>query len=124
MNVSDSTADTSRWWSAHRLRYNIGLIGGGFLAFLLYVTFAWAFADRFNQLEVTAFTMAFQALGFALVVGLANICYFLGPLVERLAKPHDVVKFRRRTFGLGFWFSVILPFSLPAAVLYAAVAHA
>jgi hypothetical protein len=68
--------------------------------------------------------MAFQALGFAVVVGLANICYFLGPLAERLAKPDDVAMFRRRTFSLGFWFSVLLPFSLPAAVLYAAVAHA
>ena len=124
MNVSDSFADTSRWWSAHRFRYNIGLILGGFFAFLLYVTFAWTFADRFNQLEVTAFTIAFQALGFAVVVVLANICYFLGPLLERLSKPHDVVKFRLRTFSLGFWFSVLLPFSLPAAVLYAAVVHA
>jgi len=124
VKVNDSIADTSRWWSAHRLRYNVGLFLGGFVAFLLYVTIAWTFADRFNQLEVTAFTIAFQALAFAIVVVIANVCYFLGPLAERLLKPTDVVKFRLRTFNLGFWFSALLPFALPAAVLYAAVGSA
>ena len=124
MKVSDSTPDTSRWWSAHRLRYNVGLLLAGFLAFLLYVTFAWTFADRLNQLEVTAFTIAFQALGFVVAVVIANVCYFLGPVSERLLKPYNVAKFRLTTFGLGFWFSVLLPFSLPAAVLYAAVGSA
>jgi hypothetical protein len=124
VKVSDSISDTFRWWSAHRLRYNVGLLLGGLVAFLLYVTFAWTFAHRFNQLEITAFTIAFQALAFAVVVVIANVCYFLGPLVERIVKPSDVVKFRLRTFNLGFWFSVLLPFSLPAAVLYGAAGSA
>jgi hypothetical protein len=124
VKVSDSIPDTSLWWSAHRLRYNVGLTIGGFVAFLLYVTLAWTFADRLNQVEVTGFTIAVQALAFGVVLLIANVCYFVGPLVERLLKPNDVVKFRLTTFNLGFWFSALLPLSLPAAVLYAVVGSA
>jgi len=124
VTVLDSTWNTWRWWAAHRLRYNVGLVSGGVIAFALYVAFAWTFAERFNQLEVTAFTIAFQALGYAVVIAIANVCYFLGPISERLLRPKDVAGFRRRTYLFGFWFSALLPLLLPGEVLYAAMVRA
>jgi hypothetical protein len=124
MTVLDSTWNTWRWWAAHRLRYNVGLVLGGIAAFVLYLTFAWAFAERLNQLEVTAFTIAFQALGYAIAIAIANVFYFLGPISERLLRPKDIASFRRRAYFLGFWLSALLPLLFPGAVLYAALVRA
>jgi len=106
------------------MQYNIALVLAGLGAFIAYAAIAWSFQDHFNQLEITAFTILFQAVGYAVAMAAANVCYFLGPLAERLVRPANVTAFRKITYRLGLWFSVLLPFLLPALLLYDVMAGA
>jgi hypothetical protein len=67
--------------------------------------------------EITLFTTAFQAIGYLFMMAVANVCYLAGPLSESLVKPTNLDRYRSITYWLGFWFSVLLPFSIPALVL-------
>jgi hypothetical protein len=55
---------------------------------------------------------------YAAAMVVANVCCGLGATVERVIKPNDASAFRRTAFMLGFAFSVALPFTVPAAVLW------
>jgi hypothetical protein len=74
------TSEARTWWEHRRLRYNIGLVIGGVLAFVGYV----AVVDRgistgaMPCAEITLFTTAFQGIGFLFAVAAANICYLAG----------------------------------------------
>jgi hypothetical protein len=104
------------WWGARRLRYNIGLIVAGLSAFAMYV---WAFEVHCRTVpdaEITLFTTAFQAVGYAIAIGLANLCYQLGPTVERIVPAQRVDSYRRAAYSAGLVFSMAAPFSIPAIV--------
>ena len=58
-----------------------------------------------------------QGVAYLLMMVLANLCYFLGPLTEWLFRPEDPERYRRTVYKLGFWFSVALPFSVPLLVV-------
>jgi hypothetical protein len=113
------------WWEQHRLRYNIGLVVAGLLAFVCYV----GVVDRgissgaMPGAEITLFTTAFQAVGYLFMMAVANVFYFAGPLSESLVKPTNIDRYRRVTYRLGFWFSVLLPFSIPALVARSYLLH-
>ncbi len=62
--------------------------------------------------EIMLFTTAFQAMGYLFMMAMANVCYFAGPLSESLVKPTNLDRYRRVTYQFGFWFSVLLPFSI------------
>ena len=66
-----------------------------------------------SEIKVTAFTTLFQGLGYLFMMGVANVLYCLGPLSERVVKPAHVAAYRQICYRLGFWFSVLLPFSIP-----------
>jgi hypothetical protein len=119
--VERSAESAGQWWGARRRRYNVALLLAGLGAFILYVALAWSFEDRLNQLEVTAFTVAFQAIGYVMVMVVANVCYFLGPLSERVVNPADLISYRTRAYNLGLCFSVALPFVVPAVLAYVIV---
>ncbi|MBT9583044.1 hypothetical protein IV102_06835 [bacterium] len=65
-------------------------------------------------METPLFTILFQGIVFLVAMGLANVCYFLGPLLEFLCKPEDLHSFRGTCYFLGTAFSVSLPFCIPA----------
>ena len=67
--------------------------------------------------EITLFTMLFQGIGYLMAMGLANICYFLGPLGELLFGLRRRARYRRVCYALGFWFSVGLPFLIPLMIV-------
>jgi hypothetical protein len=48
--------------------------------------------------EITVFTMAFQAVGYAVAMALANLLYGLGPLSEKLVRPSNPSIWRRAAF--------------------------
>ena len=56
----------------------------------------------------------FQGVGYLFMIGVANVCYFIGPLSERVVKYSRAERYRLVCYRLGFWFSVLLPFSIPA----------
>ena len=73
-----------QWWEQRRLNYNVGLIVSGVLAFVCYVFVV----DRGISTgatpgaEITLFTTAFQAFGYLVMMGVANVCYFAGYFIE------------------------------------------
>jgi len=101
------------WWESRRLRYNCGLVAAGVLAFAAYcvVCLMWL-----RDPGITLFTTLIQGFAYLVMMGVANICYFIGRLLERFVKPGAVARYRRAAWLLGFWFSVLLPFAVPAAL--------
>jgi hypothetical protein len=109
MTDSLTSAD---WWSARRLHYNVGLLVAGALAFLAYVVVGFTILSAYAEFAITLFTL-FQGAGCLFMIGVANVCYSIGPLSERIIRPSDPERYRQICFRLGFWFSMILPFSIP-----------
>lgn len=111
--------DARTWWGERRLLYNVGLFIAGLLGFVAYALAI----DRCIALrapgdwEISGFTTIFQAFGYMIMIGVANLCYYLGPLSERIVHPKNLDRFRKVTFRLGFWFSILLPFT-PSVLLF------
>ncbi len=121
--MTDTAQSPFAWWSARRLRYNVGLVVAGILAFIAYLAVGFTLLPPDADFEVTIFTTLFQGVGYLFMIGIANVFYLLGPLSERIVHPRDPERYRRICFRLGFWFSVLLPFSIPALVATLAVFH-
>ncbi len=121
--MTDSDTSPFAWWSSRRLRYNIALVVAGILAFIAYVTVGSMMLPSEADFEVTIFNALVQGIGYLFMIGLANVFYFLGPLSERMVRPSDLERYRRICFRLGFWFSVLLPFSIPVLLAVVALFH-
>jgi len=121
--VSDTVTCPAGWWSARRIPYNIGLVVAGILAFVAHVDIGFTMLPPEADSEVTIFTTLLQGVGYLFMIGVANVFYFLGPLSERIVRPHHPERYRRICFRLGFWFSVLLPLSAPALLVALAVFH-
>ncbi|HEV7330507.1 MAG TPA: hypothetical protein VGN63_05655 [Flavisolibacter sp.] len=107
-----------QWWASRRIKYNKCLVVAGLLAFLLYAVIgSLLIAPQVADFEITLFTTIFQGLGYVCMMGVANIFYGLGPLVDRLYNRDNDEGFRQRLFNLGYWFSFALPFSIPLLVV-------
>jgi hypothetical protein len=106
-----------RWWAAHRKPYNFALIAAGCGAFWSVLLVLWVCENRLGDVEVTIFMMGFQGIVFLVAMAVANVCYNLGPLGERIVRPSDVDRFRTRVYALGLWFSVALPFLVPVLLI-------
>jgi hypothetical protein len=117
MNSQNSLATSPfEWWGARRLRYNIALVVAGISAFIAYALVCWILLPEDTGVAITPFTLLFQGAGYLFMMGVANVCYFAGPLSERMVRPADPEQYRRICYCLGFWFSVLLPFGIPAVL--------
>jgi hypothetical protein len=107
------------WWGSRRLRYNVGLLIAGPLGFGLYAVAVSRCVDLRapGDWEITVLTTLFQGFAYLMMIGAANLCYYLGPFSERLVRPANVAGYRKIVFWLGFWFSVLLPFA-PSVFLF------
>lgn len=99
------------WWSVRRRRYNIALFIAAPISVVSLMLVWGLFEDRLPCLEINGVAVVFGAILFLVGVGLANVCYFLGPLSERLVRPRNAVAFRRWIYGIGVAFSLLLIFS-------------
>lgn len=112
-----TSSQIKEWWCEKRLLYNFGLVTSGTLAFILYVVVGVNFIMPYdNDFEITLFTLFFQGFGYLMMMGLANLCYNMGVYLD-LNNPENSEKFRKDLFKLGFWFSFLLPFSIPIMLL-------
>ena len=74
MDTAITSQSARAWWEQRRLRYNIALVVAGVLAFAAYV----GVVDRgiskgtMPGAEITLFTIAFQAFGYLLMMGIAK----------------------------------------------------
>jgi len=94
-----------------------------FLAFVAYVTVCVTLLPKDADVEITIFTTLFQGIGYLFMIGVANVCYFIGPLSERFVRPAEPERYRHICYRLGFWFSVLLPFTIPALLAFLALFH-
>ena len=110
--------DNRKWWFEKRILYNLYLIVSGIIAFLLYVILSvFLIMPYDNDFEITLFTMVFQAIGYLLMMCIANVFYTLGWLVDEKFNYEKSQKFREKLFSVGLWFSVSLPFLIPIFVV-------
>ena len=121
--MTEAIISAKDWWGARRLRYNVGLVVAGILAFVAYAVVGSTLLSSDVDFEITPFTIFFQGIGYLLMIGVANVCYFLGPFSERVIRPSEPERYRVLCYRLGFWFSVLLPFSIPALVAALALFH-
>lgn len=108
-----------RWWESRRLRYNLGLAAAGWIAWGLFALEVVLIQPRVGgePFTVTLSLTLAQGLAFLIIMAVANVCFLIGPVSETVLRPDDRDAYRRRMFGLGFWFSVALPFVFPALML-------
>jgi hypothetical protein len=107
----------SAWWEERRSSYNRALVIAGILAYITYVIVCETLLPSTADYEITVFTTLFHGIGYLLMMGVANVCFFLGPVSEKYFRPTDISSYRRLCYRLGFWFSVCLPFSIPMLLM-------
>jgi hypothetical protein len=105
-----TTEDRRAWWSVQRGPYNVAL-AVAFPISVISLFVVWAlFEERLPCFEINGAGLFFGIILFGFGMGLANICYLLGPLSERLIRPRYPTLFRRWVFGIGLAFSLLLVF--------------
>ena len=109
MSTEVITVSSRQWWWSKRCKYNKGLIVSGFIAFLLYCILGPIFIEPHEEFEETILEMAFQGVLYLFMMGLANLCYTSGSLVDVALNKNNSQKFRERLFAIGYWFSFSLP---------------
>jgi RNAse (barnase) inhibitor barstar len=105
------------WWEKRRGKYNAGLIIAGLLAFFSYAILGSFLLPPKHDFEITLFTTIFQGFGYLIMIGVANIFYYLGNVVDTNVNKDNKDEFRQRLYNLGFWFSCGLPFIIPVVII-------
>jgi hypothetical protein len=106
------------WWRQRRWSYNKGLVIAGISAFILYVILASCLiAPHDTDFEITLFTTLFQGIGYLFMMGVANVLYNLGYLVDSRFNTGNNESFRLRLYKMGYWFSFSLPFLIPLLIV-------
>ncbi len=106
----------SDWWEGRRLKYNLGLIIAGVLAFIAYSSIGSSLFSG-DDFEVTFFTTLFQGFGYIFMMGAANVFYYLGEFADKKYNAKNDELFRKRLYNFGFWFSFGLPFLIPILLI-------
>jgi hypothetical protein len=119
MTVELGTSDSCwQWWQSRRLRYNLSLAAAGMVAYGLALALPTALRQpAWPSLQGGVAMTLYLGVGYLILMGVANVCYLVGPGLEALLRPADPGSFRRSAFALGFWGSVALPFAFPAMIL-------
>jgi TctA family transporter len=112
---------TFAWWQSQRFRYNLILLVAAPVSVVCLFLVWLLFESRLPCLEITGFSLMFGAFLFVIGLGVANLCYFLGPVSERIFRPRSPATFRVWLFALGTLFSVLLIFLPVIGNLIAAV---
>ncbi len=113
----------NKWWEKRRGKYNKGLVVSGIIAFIMYAVLGsiliapHVMAGGEDDFEITIFTIAFQGIGYLVMIGIANLFYNLGPFVDKCLNKSGSERFRLRLFNLGYWFSCLLPFLVPLLIV-------
>jgi hypothetical protein len=110
-------SNPKQWWWSKRRKYNKGLLISGFIAFMLYCILGELVIAPHEEFEETIFEMAFQGFFYLLMIGVANLFYSLGWLIDISFNKSNSQLFRNRLFGIGYWFSFFLPIILILSVM-------
>jgi hypothetical protein len=112
------SGDAWDWWQARRLRYNLTLAAAGWLAYGSALGLGLAFhKPMWKSWQGGVGMTLFLGTGFLVLMGVANVCFLLGPAVEGWVRPADVERYRRTAWAMGLMGSAALPFVFPLANL-------
>lgn len=104
-----------KWWGRRRLAYNAVLIAAGFISAVLLMA---VLALGCHECEMPDMAIFTGPAVFFLFVLLANLFYFLGPLIELALRPRDPTAYRNLAFWAGTIFSVALLFAPVVALFF------
>lgn len=107
--IQNQTSKT--WWSNKRFQYNNWLIFSGFVAYIILFILE-------GHKNFTLFALIFQVIASCFFIGIANLFYSLGHVVDKQFNKKDSLIFRSKIFNLGFSFSILLPFILPLLLIF------
>ena len=113
---SAADIDSPRWWSAKRIQFNIVMIFAALLAEALYLFVFAVFPEELAEIDLTLFTVFFQGVLFLFALALANLCFSLGPLVERRLAGENAA-LRKCLYVAGTAFSLLLISLQPIPVM-------
>ncbi len=112
------SGDSWSWWQARRLRYNLILAAGGWAGYALAVGLNYAFGHPVWKSWQGGLGMTlFLGTVYLVVMGVANVCYLLGPAVEAWVRPADIDRYRRTAYAMGCWGSLAVPAIFPLVQL-------
>jgi hypothetical protein len=111
------TETPPNWWAKQRRLYNVLLVLAGLAAFVGMAIAGETVCAADPDFEITAFTIAFQAVGYAIAIAIANVFYGLGPATERWFKPQNLSLYRLVAFSAGATLSVAAPLLVPLGLL-------
>ncbi|MCB0572070.1 MAG: hypothetical protein KDC66_20030 [Phaeodactylibacter sp.] len=119
MTRAKATNEPFEWWEAGRRNFNRGLalagVGAGMLYYgvLHFVVNANCFSDsRFGWLS-----FGFQFAAYLVYMGVANLTYNIGLILENVRQPEKLEVFRLRLYSWLFWLAVAMPFAFVAYLL-------
>lgn len=118
----DRKSQAFEWWNGRRLYYNFSLVVAGIVAYLCYVAVLCGNTDVIPDADI-GFWIIPQGIGYLFMIGIANLCFFAGPIFETSIQPENVDRFRKICYRTGYWFSVLLPFSIPVLLMYLVTFH-
>lgn len=104
-------SDAQDWWEKQRGKFNWSLLLAGLFAFILNSFLLPMIVADIPQYGFGRGVMGLllQMLTYMIYMGVANVFYSIGPLVENVKTPNQVVKYRRNSFNLLQAFFVIAP---------------
>lgn len=122
MTQGQSVNEPFEWWEARRGRFNRGLALAGLAAvvcyyMLLYCQFRW---HIFSEFRFNWMFFFFQLAAYMVYMGLANLIYNLGLILESMWPPADLPSFRRKLFGWLYGVGVGVPIVLVVYLILAA----
>jgi hypothetical protein len=112
---SAASPDAWTWWQSRRLRYNLALGAAGWVAYGATLGLFTGFGHPLSvSWQGVASMTLFLSVAYLVFMGVANVCYLIGPATEVWVRPKDLGLYRKGAFAMGFWSSVALPFAIPA----------
>lgn len=101
-----------------RIKYNKGIVISGIVSFILVILIDEFIAQpRGIDFEITIFTIVIQGILFCLYLSVANLIFSFGKMLEQIIKPNEPIKFRIRSFKIGFYLFCSIPLFVPILLL-------
>lgn len=107
-------SDAWAWWQRRRPHYNLVLGAAGLLAYFTAIAQSFAFGRPMWLSPLGALGMTlFLGSAYLILMGVANLCFGLGALIEVTSRPTNLPAYRRAAWRMGLWGSIAVPFIFP-----------
>ena len=107
--IPSGRQQTQDWWEQKRARFNQILIIAGLAAFILYHHLAQSGSISGILLNTNAYILFLQLLAYLLYMGVANLFFNFGPILEINSQSKSPEQFRRRLFQIITGITVLIP---------------